>query len=39
MSTPASPLLSPAQLTALAELGEKRTAEVGELLYRVVSGK
>ena len=36
MSTPpASPLLSPSQLSALAELGEERSAPVGELLYQV----
>ena len=35
MSTPASPLLSPSQLAALAEIGEERSAPVGELLYRV----
>ncbi len=35
MSAPASPLLSPSQLTALAEIGEERSAPVGELLYRV----
>ena len=35
MSTPASPLLSPSQLAALAEIGEQRSAAVGELLYRV----
>ena len=35
MSTPASPLLSPSQLAALAEIGEERSAAVGELLYRV----
>ena len=35
MSTPASPLLSPSQLTMLAEIGEERSAAVGELLYRV----
>ena len=35
MSTPASPLLSPAQLAALAEIGEERTADAGELLYQV----
>jgi thioredoxin reductase (NADPH) len=35
MSTPSSPLLSPAQLAALAELGEERSASVGELLYRI----
>jgi thioredoxin reductase (NADPH) len=32
---PASPLLSPSQLAALAEVGEERTAPAGELLYRV----
>ena len=30
-----SPLLSPSQLDALAEIGEERSAPVGELLYRV----
>jgi thioredoxin reductase (NADPH) len=35
LSAPASPLLSPSQLAALAELGEERSAPVGELLYRV----
>ncbi|MDX6440424.1 MAG: thioredoxin reductase, partial [Gaiellaceae bacterium] len=35
MSTPASPLLSPAQLAGLAEIGEERSAPAGELLYRV----
>jgi thioredoxin reductase (NADPH) len=35
VSTPASPLLSPSQLAALAEIGEQRSAAVGELLYRV----
>jgi thioredoxin reductase (NADPH) len=35
LSTPASPLLSPSQLAALAEIGEERSAPVGELLYRV----
>ena len=35
MSTPASPLLSPSQLAALAEIGEERSAPVGELFYRV----
>ena len=35
MSVPASPLLSPSQLDALAEIGEERSARVGELLYRV----
>jgi thioredoxin reductase (NADPH) len=32
---PASPLLSPSQLAALAEIGEERSAPIGELLYRV----
>ena len=35
MSTPASPLLSPSQLTTLAAIGEERSAPIGELLYRV----
>jgi thioredoxin reductase (NADPH) len=35
VSTPASPLLSPSQLEALAEIGEERSAPAGELLYRV----
>jgi thioredoxin reductase (NADPH) len=35
VSTPASPLLSPSQLAALAEIGEERSAPVGELLYQV----
>jgi thioredoxin reductase (NADPH) len=35
VSTPASPLLSPSQLTTLAEIGEERSAPVGELLYQV----
>jgi thioredoxin reductase (NADPH) len=35
VSTPASPLLSPSQLAALAEIGEERSAPAGELLYRV----
>ena len=35
MSTPPSPLLSPSQLAALAEIGEERSAPVGELLYQV----
>ena len=34
-SLPASPPLSESQLKALAELGEERTAEVGETLFRV----
>jgi thioredoxin reductase (NADPH) len=32
---PSSPLLSPSQLAALAEIGEERFAPAGELLYRV----
>jgi thioredoxin reductase (NADPH) len=32
---PPSPTLSPSQLTTLRELGEERTAEPGEVLYRV----
>ena len=35
MSAPPSPPLSPSQLAALAEIGEERSAPVGELLYRV----
>jgi thioredoxin reductase (NADPH) len=35
VSVPASPLLSSSQLEALAEIGEERSAPVGELLYRV----
>jgi thioredoxin reductase (NADPH) len=35
LSAPASPLLSPSQLALLAEIGEKRSAPAGELLYRV----
>jgi thioredoxin reductase (NADPH) len=35
MGTPASPLLSTAQLAALARLGEERTARVGDMLFRV----
>src|SRR5262245_39905064 len=35
VSAPASPLLSPSQLAALAEIGEERSAPVGELLYGV----
>src|SRR5262245_44017425 len=35
VSAPASPLLSPSQLAALAEIGEERSAPAGELLYRV----
>ena len=35
MSTSRSPLLSPSQLAALADLGEERSASAGELLYRI----
>jgi hypothetical protein len=35
VSTPASPLLSPSQLAALAEIGEERSAPAREVLYRV----
>jgi thioredoxin reductase (NADPH) len=35
MPTSASPRLSPSQLATLAELGEERTAAVGDVLYRV----
>jgi thioredoxin reductase (NADPH) len=35
VSAPPSPLLSPSQLAALAEIGEERFAPAGELLYRV----
>jgi thioredoxin reductase (NADPH) len=35
LSTPASPLLSPSQLAALAEIGAEHSATVGELLYQV----
>src|SRR5919197_6188014 len=35
MAAPASPRLSASQLAALAELGEERTANVGDVLYRV----
>src|SRR5579862_4417067 len=35
VSTPPSPLLSPSQLAVLAEIGEERSAPVGEVLYRV----
>jgi len=35
LSAPPSPLLSPSQLAALAELGEERSAPAGELLYQV----
>jgi thioredoxin reductase (NADPH) len=35
LSAPPSPLLSPSQLAALAEIGEERSAPAGELLYQV----
>jgi hypothetical protein len=35
LSAPESPPLSPSQLAVLAEIGEERSAPVGELLYRV----
>jgi thioredoxin reductase (NADPH) len=35
MQPPASPLLSPSQLEALAAVGEERTAAVGDVLYKV----
>jgi thioredoxin reductase (NADPH) len=35
VSRPASPLLSPSQLAALAEIGDEHSASVGELLYKV----
>jgi thioredoxin reductase (NADPH) len=35
MEAAASPLLSSSQLATLAELGEERTAKVGDVLYRV----
>jgi thioredoxin reductase (NADPH) len=35
VSAPASPVLSPSQLAALAEIGEERSAPVGELVYGV----
>jgi len=35
LSTPSSPLLSPSQLAALAEIGDERSAPVGEQLYGV----
>ena len=38
MSAPASPLLSPSQLAALAAIGEERSARVGELLFEFVDG-
>ena len=35
VTAPASPTLSPSQLARLGELGEERTAPVGDVLYRV----
>ena len=35
VATPDSPMLSESQLATLAELGEERTANVGDVLYRV----
>jgi len=35
MSAPPSPLLSPSQLAALAEIGQERSARAGETLYGV----
>ena len=35
MASPASPLLSASQLATLAEVGEERTASVGDVLYTV----
>jgi thioredoxin reductase (NADPH) len=35
VATPASPVLSPAQLEALARRGEERTAAPGEVLFRI----
>src|SRR4051812_20840610 len=35
MAPPSSPPLSTAQLTTLAQLGEERTANVGDVLFRV----
>jgi thioredoxin reductase (NADPH) len=35
MSAPASPLLSRSQLATLAELGEERTAAIGDTIFRV----
>lgn len=35
MATPGSPVLSASQLATLAELGEERTATVGDVLFRV----
>src|SRR5688500_4286469 len=35
VAPPASPTLSASQLTTLAEIGEERTADVGDVLYRI----
>src|SRR3954468_1045876 len=35
MTAPASPLLSASQLVTLAGVGEERTAQVGDVLFRV----
>jgi hypothetical protein len=35
VAAPPSPTLSPSQLATLAELGEERTAKVGDVLYRI----
>jgi thioredoxin reductase (NADPH) len=35
VAPPASPTLSASQLATLAEIGEERTADVGEVLYRI----
>ncbi len=35
MAAPSSPALSSSQLATLAELGEERTANAGDVLYRV----
>ncbi len=35
MTAPASPSLSSSQLATLARLGEERSAEVGDVLFRV----
>src|SRR4051794_36118514 len=35
MATPESPMLSASQLASLAQIGEERAADVGEVLYRV----
>jgi thioredoxin reductase (NADPH) len=35
MATPASPILSASQMSTLAEVGEERTADAGDVLYAV----